>query len=97
MNQPTKPFISLTMLLVMLAAVSSVEAKPDPNRCYAVKDADLRRDCLARTKKDRNQCLSIRNADQRRACEGATTGDKNRCLSIRDADQRRYCESGAGW
>ena len=79
-----KPVHLLTAALLVVPGSSWADA----SRCYHIRDADLKHDCLARAQADKSRCYSIRDSDMKNHCLAVTGKDKNRCYSIRDQDRK---------
>lgn len=78
-------FFTLLMLL------SSGLSWADSSQCYAIRDADMRRYCLAETRGNRSDCYAIQDHDKRTQCLAEVGGRKSDCYSIHDADERSRC------
>lgn len=79
---------SVITLFVLLSAGLSWAG---PSDCYAIRDPDMRRYCLAETRGNRSDCYAIDDHDSRRHCLAEVGGRKSDCYSINDADERRRC------
>lgn len=65
--------------LLFIAALASPSGWADANKCYSIKDVDMKNDCLAVTKNDKNKCYSIKDKDMKNSCLARIGGQKSKC------------------
>lgn len=80
--------------LTLAIALHPVITMADASRCYAIKDADIKNNCLATIKHDKSRCYAIKDRDLKNSCLAQVGDDKSRCYSIKDRDQKQQCLAG---
>lgn len=78
-------------LLVLLAALLPAAGWADSSRCYSIKDADKKNDCLASTNSNTSYCYSIKDSDMKSSCLARVGNQQSRCYSIKDQDDKQRC------
>jgi hypothetical protein len=76
---------------LVLIALLPLPATASSGQCYAIKDKDLRQQCLATTQGQKSRCYAIADKNARNQCLAQTGSQKSRCYSITDADKRKAC------
>lgn len=74
-----------------IAALPAIAQADSSSNCYAIKDKDTQRYCLATVKNEPTRCYSISDHDGQRLCLAETKGQRSTCYSIRDKDTQRLC------
>lgn len=78
----------MLLSLVLFTGAVLADASSD---CYAIKDKDKQRYCLASVKGEPSRCYLIQNRDEQRLCLAETKGRRSTCFSIKDRDTQRLC------
>jgi hypothetical protein len=78
-------------LLWLVAVLSPAMALADASQCYAIKNVDMKNNCLATVNHDKSRCYSIKDRDLKNSCLAQVGKDKSRCYSIKDRDQKQQC------
>ena len=83
---------SLALLsLVLVATLLPALTLADSSQCYAIKNVDMKNNCLATVNHDKSRCYSIKDRDMKNSCLAQVGNDKSRCYSIKDKDQKQQC------
>ena len=77
--------------LALAVALLPVITLADASRCYAIKDGDIKNNCLATINHDKSRCYAIKDRDLKNSCLALVGNDKSRCYSIKDHDQKQQC------
>ncbi len=86
--------MTLRTAMLLTALLSPVPGLAGSSHCYAIKDADLKNQCLAITKNSISRCYAIKDNDLKNGCLAQVGGQKNRCYSIKDNDLKHRCLAG---
>ena len=78
-------------LLVLLAALLPAAGWADSSKCYSIKDADMKNECLADVTNNISKCYSIKDSDMKSSCLARVGNQKSKCYSIKDQDDKQRC------
>jgi len=81
----------LLCMLTLAAALFPGVSQADASRCYAIRDVDIKNNCLATVKHDKSRCYAIKDRDLKSSCLARVGNDKSRCYSIKNKDQKQQC------
>jgi hypothetical protein len=82
---------NLLGLLGLVVALLPAATLADASHCYAIKNADMKNNCLATVNHDKSRCYAINDRDLKNSCLAQVGNDKSRCYSIQDRDQKQQC------
>ena len=76
--------ITIAVMGLMIASVAQAD-------CYAVKNADNKNVCLAKTKNKSSYCYSVRDSDIKNNCLAELKQQRSYCYNIRSNDLKSQC------
>jgi hypothetical protein len=86
-DQIMKWIIGLSALIAMAAQTGHAQS----SQCYAIKNGDLKNECLAITSQNPSKCYAIKDSDIKNNCLARVNNKKHNCYSIKDKDQKNRC------
>lgn len=81
--------ISAALFALLLSNVCIAQS----SNCYAIRDNDLKNECLAVIQNNPSKCYAIKNSDLKNSCLAKVNNRKSTCYSIKDKDQKSRCLS----
>lgn len=76
-------------LLVLGGLAATIAA--NPGSCYAIRDHNIRAQCLAEDQRNYSYCFQIQDQDKKNTCLAVNTGNRSYCYKIRNPDERNFC------
>lgn len=81
----------MQLLKVVLAILGLMIASVAQADCYAIKNADNKNLCLAKTKNQSSYCYSVRDRDIKNNCLAKVKQQRSYCYNIRSNDLKSEC------